>query len=85
MKARYSPVQKAHFGLATEYYCHFTSPIRRYPDLSVHRIIKAMLSGEINENTVSEYEAFAANSAIASRYICLCAVLESFFDQKLIS
>lgn len=66
MKARYSPIQKAHFGLSTEYYCHFTSPIRRYPDLSVHRIIKAMLNGEINENTITEYENFAANSAMMS-------------------
>ena len=63
MKASYSPMQKAHFGLSTEYYCHFTSPIRRYPDLSVHRIIKAMLNGEINENTVKEYESFAQRSA----------------------
>ena len=66
MKARYSEVQKAHFGLATEYYCHFTSPIRRYPDLSVHRIIKAMLKGKINGDTVKEYEDFAARSALAS-------------------
>ena len=66
MKARYSPVQKAHFGLSTEYYCHFTSPIRRYPDLSVHRIIKAMLRGDINENTISGYEDFAARSAFQS-------------------
>ncbi|MBQ8146959.1 MAG: ribonuclease R [Clostridia bacterium] len=66
MKARYSPIQKAHFGLSTEYYCHFTSPIRRYPDLSVHRIIKAMLNGEINESSVTEYESFAANSALMS-------------------
>ncbi len=66
MKARYSPIQKAHFGLSTEYYCHFTSPIRRYPDLSVHRIIKAMLNGEINESTITEYENFAANSAMMS-------------------
>ena len=66
MKARYSPVQKAHFGLSTEYYCHFTSPIRRYPDLSVHRIIKAMLGGEINESTIQEYEAFAEKSALQS-------------------
>lgn len=66
MKARYSPVQKSHFGLSTEYYCHFTSPIRRYPDLSVHRIIKAMLSGEINESTVKEYEDFAERSAMQS-------------------
>ena len=66
MKARYSHIQKAHFGLSTEYYCHFTSPIRRYPDLSVHRIIKAMLNGEINESSVSEYEQFAESSAILS-------------------
>ncbi|MBO5313345.1 MAG: ribonuclease R [Clostridia bacterium] len=66
MKARYSSVQKAHFGLSTEYYCHFTSPIRRYPDLSVHRIIKAMLSGEITESTIGEYEAFANASALYS-------------------
>ena len=66
MKARYSPVQKPHFGLSTEYYCHFTSPIRRYPDLSVHRIIKAMLSGEITENNIGEYESFAASSAAVS-------------------
>jgi len=66
MKARYSHIQKAHFGLSTEYYCHFTSPIRRYPDLSVHRIIKAMLNGEINENTVGEYEKFAELSGILS-------------------
>ena len=66
MKARYSHIQKAHFGLSTEYYCHFTSPIRRYPDLSVHRIIKAMLDGKINENTVSEYEQFAESSAFLS-------------------
>ena len=66
MKARYSHIQKAHFGLSTEYYCHFTSPIRRYPDLSVHRIIKAMLNGEINENSVGEYEKFAELSGIFS-------------------
>ena len=66
MKARYSHIQKSHFGLSTEYYCHFTSPIRRYPDLSVHRIIKAMLNGEINENTVGEYEKFAELSGILS-------------------
>ena len=66
MKARYSHIQKAHFGLSTEYYCHFTSPIRRYPDLCVHRIIKAMLKGKITEETIQKYEDFASSSAMAS-------------------
>lgn len=63
MKAKYSAVQGAHFGLNTEYYCHFTSPIRRYPDLSVHRILKAFLDGKLNEETTENYERFAILSA----------------------
>lgn len=63
MKAKYSAVQGAHFGLNTKYYCHFTSPIRRYPDLSVHRILKAFLDGKLNEETTEKYERFAALSA----------------------
>ena len=48
MKARYSPVASPHFGLGCELYCHFTSPIRRYPDLAVHRIIRALLQGKLD-------------------------------------
>lgn len=47
-KAKYSETDKGHFGLSENHYCHFTSPIRRYPDLVVHRIIKDFLSGKVN-------------------------------------
>lgn len=47
-KARYSEQSLGHFGLAAQYYCHFTSPIRRYPDLVVHRILKLQLHGALD-------------------------------------
>jgi len=48
-KARYDAVSRGHFGLAAEHYTHFTSPIRRYPDLVVHRMLRRSRHGEISE------------------------------------
>ena len=55
-KAKYSPEPLSHFGLAEEHYCHFTSPIRRYPDLVVHRILKDFLNnGVVSEDKYEKY------------------------------
>jgi ribonuclease R len=86
-QAKYSPDCSGHFGLAAKFYCHFTSPIRRYPDLQIHRIIKEFLNGGISvrrqdklkgivehaseQSSVMERKAEVAERDIDKYYKCL--------------
>ena len=73
-QAKYTTECSGHFGLAAKYYCHFTSPIRRYPDLQIHRIIKESMDGKMTDSRRKRYEKILP--AVANR----CSVMERLAD-----
>ena len=62
-QAKYTTESTGHFGLAARHYCHFTSPIRRYPDLQIHRIIKDVLRGRMKPERVEHYQSLLPETA----------------------
>lgn len=66
MQAKYTSTNDGHFGLAAKYYCHFTSPIRRYPDLTIHRIIKKSINNKLNEKEINKINSYINDICINS-------------------
>ncbi len=66
MKACYRDTNDGHFGLSARYYCHFTSPIRRYPDLFIHRVLKDFISGRFDEEKRIKYAKKAVEASLIS-------------------
>ena len=87
-RARYSTEPLPHFGLASEHYCHFTSPIRRYPDLMVHRLLKDphAMAGQLDwlAKHSSKMERLAEQAERDSVELKLCAYLEQHIDEVFI-
>ena len=65
-KAVYKDECKGHFGLGLKHYCHFTSPIRRFPDLTIHWVLKDLIHGRLNEDTIKKWADFVADSSLQS-------------------
>lgn len=65
-KAKYSEVNQGHFGLGFDTYCHFTSPIRRYADVAVHRILKASLKGDLSDRLIKHYKEVMISASVTA-------------------
>lgn len=84
-KARYSPQDSGHFGLAAQHYCHFTSPIRRYADLFVHRVIHGVLEGAVNGEWMRRQAAQAAIVSVqaSEREVVALEAERAVYDMKM--